>query len=307
MEASVAQLEYVVSNEGRSKELAKYLGPHKNTTIGRTFLGRNYLGDRRLRHHMRKMMEERNLYNPNLLYVGSGRTDPEWGCASGPIELAGICEGLGMLDYRETVLDIYRKNLDSSKKLDKIFTIFKRNMRDAQGDQSNSADALIQYLRDTNPAKLAEKRYERIRIMSSEYTEADVSEMFRSKKKDGDVKFVRGDIVTYPGGGEKFDVVHSMNLLYHQTRWEYVTLGLYNMSKLMNPGAVALVDDVKIGEFSKWRNMSYSSDTKLIDTEIEGNIQILGDQLKLKILEKIPTDFDKVNDDQNYLILQKTA
>lgn len=198
-----------------------------------------------LNNNLRDYIEHMNS-NPNVLHVGVGADNDTRGlCASGPFEIAAILEGLDKVDYRMTILDFNKKNLDMAVKRETIFYKLK--------DDPLRTDLWKQYLRDTK------QNGNSMIISGNEILFANIPSLFRKKKESGEVRFVEGDIVTADlSSHDPFDLIHCMNILGHlfeenRNKIDYKTacqvaddaifLALNNVAKNMKTGAVLIVDD----------------------------------------------------------------
>lgn len=285
------QLE-VASPEWIAKELQNYRGPHPNATLGRTSFGRNHSAEKVLR----KYVEKRKNASPDILYVGSGYDTAEWGCASGPFEIAGMHEGLGKRGYGMTVLDIEQRNLDLARSREKVY---RRHVSDMHDSEGNQIDAFLQYAKDTRPRSLSKDAYDRDHLLVTDFVEAEIPRSFGKKRRSGEIEFEKGDIVTYQPGDKKFDLVHCCNVLVHMRRWQDVTLALYNIGQRLKRNGLALVDDIKYTNDYR-SNLSLDPKSKTVETHVKENIVLYEKNMGLKIVKEVP-----VADYQTYMILRK--
>jgi SAM-dependent methyltransferase len=167
---------------------------------------------------------------PNILYVGTGTDNPaERLCASGPFEIAALLENMCFFDYRMTLIDINKRNLETAQKRDEIFT------------HEPTAEWKA-YLQRTAQCKEIKSKPDEISLS------AKIPETFRRKRSEGEIKFTVGDAVTTDfRQHEPFDMIECFNVLCYidKQHKDATLLALYNLVSALQPGGILLIDDVR--------------------------------------------------------------
>ncbi len=174
---------------------------------------------------------ERGKENLNILYVGLGTDyyNQRSGCASDFFEFGDALEN-AEFSYKITGLDRERSSLEVARTRTTIY----------RGD-----------------------------YVERERTSMPINPSFLKKREEGKVTFQEGDIVIRDRSQEeRYDIVHCLNVFCHAGSPENVTLGLYNIGRMMRKNGLLLVDDWKIGETA---------------TNIEEKISMIGEEIGLKI------------------------
>jgi SAM-dependent methyltransferase len=237
----------------------------------------------------------RSRKNVNILYVGLGLDNHGLTlCASGPFELAAMCEGNGT-DYRMTLVDVQKDNLDAARIRQVVFALnfearyIAENLPMFEELKPETAAGRLrawkEYLSDT--------RQDGFMLQDNcNVLYAGIPVTFDNKRRAGEITFIEGDIV-YADLARcgPYDLVHCLNVLDYIQHEGAMMRALSNIGSNLKADGLAVADDADCPT-GKWTPYA------------RRRIRAKGDSYPLVILGEVP-DTETKGIEHYYVLLGK--